>query len=289
MTILVAPLEALTDPLLSDPERRVLLALFSFRAKNTENVYPKLPALAERSLVKDHTRISKLTTSLANKGWLTKKKRGFTGCNQYFLTIPERLSNLDSETNLAPETNLDADTNSNLDSETKSNVAPETKYREQTIEQTIEQTTTQKFSAADYKMAETIFKGVLSVSPKAKTPDFNKWADDIRLMRERDGHSSEEIFKVFVWANSDPFWKTNILSTSKLREKFAALHTKMINGGSNAISQPNTQSRGTPAQRAKALRESKQQSDGSVVGCDAGNLRPQVGEQVRIGADNGVD
>jgi len=60
-------------------------------------------------------------------------------------------------------------------------------------------------------------------------------------------------------------------------------------GGSNAAGQSNTQSRGTPAQRAKALRESKQQSDGSVVGCDAGNLRPQVGEQIRIGADSGVD
>jgi len=120
MSILVAPLEALTDSLLSDPERRVLLALFSYRGKVTELVFPSLDALADRSLIKDKTRVSKITTSLANKGWLTKKKKGFTGCNQYTMCMPERLTNLDSETNLALETNLDADTNSNL--------APETKY-----------------------------------------------------------------------------------------------------------------------------------------------------------------
>ena len=120
MSLLIAPLDALTDPMLSDPERRVLLALFSYRGKVTELVFPSLEALAERSNINDKTRVSKVTTSLAKKGWLTKKKKGFTGCNQYTMCMPERLTNLDSETNLALETNLDADTNSNL--------APETKY-----------------------------------------------------------------------------------------------------------------------------------------------------------------
>ena len=118
MNILVAPLEALTDAMLSDPERRVLLALFSYRGKVTELVFPSLEALSERSNISDKTRISKITTSLAKKGWLTKKKRGFTGCNQYTMCMPERLTNLDLETNLALETNLVPDTNSNLDSDT---------------------------------------------------------------------------------------------------------------------------------------------------------------------------
>ena len=118
MNILVAPLEALTDSMLSDPERRVLLALFSYRGKVTELVFPSLEALSERSNISDKTRISKITTSLAKKGWLTKKKRGFTGCNQYTMCMPERLTNLDLETNLALETNLVPDTNSNLDSDT---------------------------------------------------------------------------------------------------------------------------------------------------------------------------
>ena len=92
MSLLIAPLEALTDSLLSDPERRVLLALFSYRGKVTELVFPSLEALSERSNISDKTRVSKITTSLAKKGWLTKKKKGFTGCNQYTMCMPERLT-----------------------------------------------------------------------------------------------------------------------------------------------------------------------------------------------------
>ena len=119
MNILVAPLEALTDPLLSDPERRVLLALFSYRGKVTELVFPSLDALSERSNINDKTRISKITTSLAKKGWLTKKKKGFTGCNQYTMCMPERLTNLDSDAKLVLDTKLDSDTKTNLDSDAK--------------------------------------------------------------------------------------------------------------------------------------------------------------------------
>ena len=122
MNLLVAPLEALTDSLLSDPERRVLLALFSYRGKVTELVFPSLDALSERSNINDKTRISKITTSLAKKGWLTKKKKGFTGCNQYTMCMPERLTNLDSDAKLVLDTKLDVDTKPNLDSDAKYDV-----------------------------------------------------------------------------------------------------------------------------------------------------------------------
>ena len=122
MNLLVAPLEALTDSLLSDPERRVLLALFSYRGKVTELVFPSLDALSERSNINDKTRISKITTSLAKKGWLTKKKKGFTGCNQYTMCMPERLTNLDSDAKLVLDTKLDADTKPNLDLDAKYDV-----------------------------------------------------------------------------------------------------------------------------------------------------------------------
>jgi len=132
--LLIAPLEALTDPRLSDPERRVLLALFSFRNKVSDTVWPGIKSLAERSNIKDHTRVSKLTTSLAEKGWLTKKKKSFTGGNEYTLIVPEQESNLDSHTK------LDADTNSNLDSRANTNLDSDANlYIEQQKEQQKEQ------------------------------------------------------------------------------------------------------------------------------------------------------
>lgn len=135
MSLLIAPIEALTDSSLTDPERRVLLALFSFRGKDTNTVWPSIESIAKRANINDETRVSKLTASLSEKGWLTKKKRGFTGCNQYMLSVPSRL---DLFANLDSDTKLDCNTLSNLDGDTKSNLDSDAKYKEQTIEQTIE-------------------------------------------------------------------------------------------------------------------------------------------------------
>ena len=156
--LLIAPLEALTDSRLTDPERRVILALYSFRGKSTDNnVWPSIQSIALRANVNDQTWVSKLTKGLEKKGWLTKKRRGFTGGNIYSLTIPaaanNQLSNLDPQPNLGPQSNLDPDALSKLDGEPKSNLDPQPKYKEQTNEQTSEQlkTMSDKPDRVDYK------------------------------------------------------------------------------------------------------------------------------------------
>lgn len=109
MSLLIAPLEALIDPRLSDSERRVLLALYSFRNKNADTVWPELPTLAERALIKDIPRVSKLTNSLRELGWLEKKKRSFSAGNEYFLKVPEFFdANLANNANLV-DAEFDAD------------------------------------------------------------------------------------------------------------------------------------------------------------------------------------
>lgn len=133
--LLVAPIEALTDSSLTETERKVLLTLFSFRGRDTDTVWPSVAAIAERSNISDHTRISKITKSLCVKGWVSKKKKGFTGCNEYILTVPYV-----ENTNLANSSNMDADTSSNLDKNAISNLDKNAKYKEQTIDHTIEQT-----------------------------------------------------------------------------------------------------------------------------------------------------
>ena len=90
--LLVAPLEALTDPELTDRERRVLLVLFSFRGKVTENVWPSRELIGQRANIKDLSSIGKRTTALCKKGWLIKFKKGFSGHMTYTLTFPERLN-----------------------------------------------------------------------------------------------------------------------------------------------------------------------------------------------------
>ena len=57
-------------------------------------------------------------------------------------------------------------------------------------------------------------------------PDTQKWANDIRLMHERDARSYDDIKRIIEWCQQDSFWKNNILSASKLRKQFGKLIDK---------------------------------------------------------------
>jgi len=67
--------------------------------------------------------------------------------------------------------------------------------------------------------------------PGAKIPrteaQRKKWATDFRLLIERDGRPIEEVQKVLVWCQIDPFWRGNVLSASKFREKYPQLKLRM--------------------------------------------------------------
>lgn len=78
-----------------------------------------------------------------------------------------------------------------------------------------------------------MFERIQDDAPNAKKPNFEDWANEIRVMRERDGpdRSLEQIKALFDWANRDPFWKSNILSPAKLREKWDQLQIKRKNNG----------------------------------------------------------
>lgn len=49
------------------------------------------------------------------------------------------------------------------------------------------------------------------------------WRTAARLMLERDGLSTSQVNKIINWCQDDEFWRANILSMPKLREKFDQL------------------------------------------------------------------
>ena len=86
---LCAPLSVLIDDRLSKSERLVLMGLYSFHDyKSDRPVFPSRTVLAKRSDLNDATRVSKLTDSLSQKGWVTKKRKGFTNLIDYRLHVP---------------------------------------------------------------------------------------------------------------------------------------------------------------------------------------------------------
>jgi hypothetical protein len=98
------------------------------------------------------------------------------------------------------------------------------------------------------RLSELLKTLILQNNPIAKVPDdINKWAKDIDLMISKEKRPPDAIESVIRFSQSDNFWKGNILSANKLREKFDQLFVKMNtefrtlkkDGGQNGTNQQN--------------------------------------------------
>lgn len=78
-----------------------------------------------------------------------------------------------------------------------------------------------------YQLALRLLNNIRENNPGFKEPNLQKWSDDFRLMIERDNRLPEEINTVIDWCQKDSFWKTNILSPSKLRKQYDQLVLKI--------------------------------------------------------------
>ncbi|MEN4658728.1 primosomal protein I [Pantoea agglomerans] len=58
---------------------------------------------------------------------------------------------------------------------------------------------------------------------RPKEPNWAAWANDVRLMCSQDQRTHRQICQLFKRVQSDPFWCRNILSPSKLRDKWDEL------------------------------------------------------------------
>ena len=81
-------------------------------------------------------------------------------------------------------------------------------------------------TSEDLRCAEWLFAVVQGISSSARKPNYAAWANDIRLMRERDHRTHKDIAVLFRWACEDSFWKGNVLCPSTLREKWTQLDIK---------------------------------------------------------------
>jgi len=85
-----------------------------------------------------------------------------------------------------------------------------------------------KFTDEHMEIAELLLSLIKDNNPNyVFRGSINEWADQIRLMVERDNIDIGLIKRTVNWCQQDTFWQANILSTKKLREKFNQLTAKM--------------------------------------------------------------
>lgn len=168
-------------------------------------------------------------------------------------------------TNKQPASNQHVTTNNNVKNDKNEN---------KDLVEALPQRSKFKFLADDYRCAEWIYSLVVKVATSTKKPNLESWANTIRMMRELDKLTYQDISDVFTWANKDSFWATNILSVTKLRKQFPQLQAKM-KGATNGSNQ--TPSKKLSAyERARAVNDQYRQPESNecelVVGANDGHM-----------------
>jgi hypothetical protein len=93
-------------------------------------------------------------------------------------------------------------------------------------------------------------------SKRPTDAQVNGWRKDVRLMVEQDGRTLEQIEAAAKWAQSHGFWRANVMSMGKLRERFdqLRLQAQRDRGGSTASEHP-------ADRRMRELREERERLD----------------------------
>lgn len=147
------------------------------------------------------------------------------------IDIPEKYKILPEETNIIPEELNIIQSRARVSSKVKKSIEYKNILLSEINISDWPQLNPLYFDIA--KSFQILFRKNLSEAGISSTVVDNakgKWIDDIRLMIENDKYTVQNLREVYQFLQKDSFWKSNILSTSKLREQISKLKLKMHNG-----------------------------------------------------------
>lgn len=201
------------------PANAKYLACYLRRFMNDERdmAWPSLRKI-EGETGLSHPTVLKYLNILESEGWLVKESGSFNKSNTYFAAIPEVLNECIADVGVGKQ--LTQGVGKEVTQGTKGGYLGVGK--EVTSNKQIE---INNKNSPYYPIAEMMWEHIQPIT-KSNKVNLDSWANDLRLLHEMDGRSVEDIKAVFIWANRDQFWRTNILSASKLRTQFPKLYAQ---------------------------------------------------------------
>src|SRR5262249_15052225 len=90
----------------------------------------------------------------------------------------------------------------------------------------------------DLVFADRMIRDIRAMHPGFKEPARQKWAGEIRLMREQDKRSFEDLTKVWERSRADKLWLSKLLSPTAFRRHFDKLWVAYFAGMPSAKQAP---------------------------------------------------
>jgi hypothetical protein len=174
-------------------------------------------ALAEKARV-DRRTVIRLVAKLRERGLLTQKRGTRAQPNEFAIAVPwrrgDKLSPVDSVTS-------DADSVTN-----RALIGDNARTRTSLIRTDVDTSSSEAADAPlrdDVKRLLDLLDSEIERNGGRKPSRTKKNIDAARLLLDRDGKTVEQVEAAIRWSQGDEFWRSNILSMSKLREKYETL------------------------------------------------------------------
>lgn len=209
-------------------DRLVLLAIADCAADDGGNAWPSISTLAGKARVSART-VQRSVKALQLLGEIEiDANAGRHGTNMYRIRMDRQIVTL---TDSHP-VNLSPVTESPRQSVTPSTgrggvttVTPEgdTPVTRTVLEPSLPVLSSFSSAAADRDDVERICTRLADriEANGSKRPNVTKaWRDAARLLIDKDGRSEQQILTAIEWCQTDTFWRSNVMSMPKLRDKY---------------------------------------------------------------------
>lgn len=199
------------------------IVFYSDKSKRTDGCFYKSHKEWEEEICLTKRQVSYSTAKLKEMGLVETKLMKANGAPtlHYKLDYDKLVQWIVTKCNNGKSQNVTIDSNNMSQSLTENTTEITTENT------TLKRSSRHKYETCDMNAAKYLFEKIKENNPKHKEPLFDSWANDIRLMRERDNRTLQDIKDVIDWCQNDSFWKSNILAAGKLRKQFDQLYMKM--------------------------------------------------------------
>jgi hypothetical protein len=83
------------------------------------------------------------------------------------------------------------------------------------------------FSPEVEELTTHMISSIKRIKPDFKVPNLTSWKREMDYILRLDNRNAEEVVALINWLRTDSFWRTNVLSPKKLRDKYDMLVLKM--------------------------------------------------------------
>lgn len=234
-------------------DRLILLAIADSANDDGGNAFPSIETLSDKAKVSERT-VQRSVRSLVLLGELQViPNAGRNGTNVYRVRMDPRQS--DTPVNLTPPSESHprqsdgvtpgASGGDNRVTPGVTPVSPEPSFNQQ---RTVQKNSSSVAARPDVERVCEHLADRIEANGSKRPNVTDRWRTAARLLIDLDKRTEQQIHAAIEWCQSDDFWRANVLSMPKLRQKYDQL--RLAAQRSSSSSQPNQQS--TADQRVNA-------------------------------------